>query len=199
MKRLQKLILFFALPLIMVGCASAPPKKSFTLSPAENSVATGNRALPSLMVSQVKSIGRLSTDMTYSRSPNEIESYTKSDWVAPPAQLIQSLITQDLENRALFQYVVMAPNSVTAQNRLDITLLEMNQIFPNATDNHIVLKLQARLINNHNNKIIKTFTYNVTEPSRSYDAEGGVAAYNRALQKIADSLAADITQTLRRY
>ncbi len=196
MKHFKTLILLLAIPLLVAGCSSLPQKKSYLLTTETENIVTGNKALPSLMISQVKSLGRLSTDMTYSRSPNEIEVYTQSDWVTPPSQLIQGAITQDLERRGLFQYVIMAPNSVPAVNRLDITIQEMNQIFTEGKENHIVLRLQAHLINNANNQIIKTFSYNVTEKGNAYNAEAGVAAYNRALNKIASSLAADISQTL---
>lgn len=196
MKYFKHMMLLLAIPLVIAGCSSVPQKKSYTLSTDTSSVVAGNKALPSLMISQVKSLGRLSTDMIYSRSANEIESYTQSDWVTPPTQLIQGALTQDLEARGLFQYVIMAPNSVPATNRLDITIQEMNQIFTNDKQNHIVLRLQVHLINNANNKIIKTFTYNVNEPGNAYNAEAGVAAYNRALNQIATRLAADVSQTL---
>lgn len=196
MKHFKKMTLLLAIPLIVVGCASAPQKKSYQLTTDTTQVVQSNKALPSLMVSQVKSTGRLSTDMTYSRSANEIESYTQSEWVTPPPQMIQASITQDLEARGLFQYVISAPNSIAAANRLDITVLEMNQIFTDNKANHIVLKIQARLVNNSTNKIIKTFTYNVTENGDAYNAEAGVAAYNRALNQIANNLANDLTQVL---
>lgn len=195
-KHFKKLILLLAIPLIIAGCSSVPQKKSYTLTTDTSSITQGNKALPSLMISQVKSLGRLSTDMIYSRSQNEIEVYTQSDWITPPTQLIQGALTQDLEARGLFQYVIMAPNSVPAANRLDITIQEMNQIFTSDKDNHIVLRLQAHLINNANNKIIKTFSYNVTEKGDAYNAESGVAAYNRALNQIATRLASDISQAL---
>lgn len=195
-KHFKKMMLLLAIPLVIAGCSSVPQKKSYTLTTDTNNIIAGNKALPSLMISQVKSLGRLSTDMIYSRSPNEIESYTQSDWVTPPTQLIQGALTQDLETRGLFQYVIMAPNSVPATNRLDITIQEMNQIFTNDKQNHIVLRLQVHLISNANNKIIRTFTYNVSEPGNAYNAEAGVAAYNRALNQIAARLATDISQTL---
>ena len=110
MKHFKKMTLLLAIPLIVAGCASAPQKKSYQLTTDTTQVMQSNRALPSLMVSQVKSIGRLSTDMTYSRSANEIESYTQSEWITPPPQMIQAVITQDLEARGLFQYVISAPD-----------------------------------------------------------------------------------------
>lgn len=197
MKLLRKLTLLITISLIVAGCSSVPQKKSYTLTTDTSTIVQSNNALPSLMISQVKSLGRLSTDMTYSRSANEIETYTQSDWITPPTQLIQAAITQNLEARNIFQYVIMAPNSVSATNRLDITILDMNQIFTNDKQNHIVLKLQARLVNNSNNKILKTFTYDITEQGTAYNAEAGVKAYNKALNEIASSLAADVTQTLR--
>lgn len=111
--------------------------------------------------------------------------------------MLQAAITQDLEARNLFQYVVMAPNSVTAAYRLDLTILEMRQYFPSDVDSHIVLKVQARLINNSNNKIARTFNYYKEEKSPHYNAEGGVEAYNKALNQISSQLAQDLSQTLR--
>ncbi len=199
MNHLTKLVLLFAFSLIVTACASAPAKKSFVLATETNNVVAGNAQLPSLMISQVRSTNRLSTDMFYSRSKNEVEIFTKSDWVTPPTQMLQAAIAQDLNAKNLFQYVIMAPNSVTTQYRLDMTLTEMNQFFDEQTkQSYIVLKLQARLINNSNNRIVKSFSFNQKTPSATYNAEGGVAAYNSALQTIADQLTQNLVQTLRR-
>lgn len=197
MNRFKKFALILVLPLIIAGCASTPAKKSYILSTDTTAINVNAGNLPSVMISEVRSIGRLSTDMLYSRNTNEIASFVTSEWVAPPAQMLQAAITQDLEARNLFQYVVMAPNSVTAAYRLDLTILEMRQYFPSDVDSHIVLKVQARLINNSNNKIARTFNYHKEEKSPHYNAEGGVEAYNKALNQISSQLAQDLSQTLR--
>ncbi len=199
MKYFKKLAFIFALSLIVTACASAPAKKSYTLTTDTSNVVTGNAQLPSLLISQVRATTRLSSDMYYSRAKNELEVFTKSDWVSPPTQMIQAAIAQDLNSKNLFQYVITAPNSVSAQYRLDLTIIEMNQFFNEASkESFITLNLQARLINSANNRIVKSFNYAKTEPSFSYNAEGGVAAYNQALQAIANELTRDLTQTLRR-
>ena len=196
---LTKKFTFIAiLALFVTACASAPVKKSYILATDTQNIVAGNASLPSISVSQIRSLNKLSTDMQYSRSKNEIESFTKSDWIAPPPQMLQAAITQDLEARNLFQYVVMAPNSVSTQYRLDITIIEMNQFFNEADkSSYVVLKLQARLVNNSTNRIIRSMSLAKQEPSTTYDAEGGVIAYNRALQSIADQLSQSLNQGSR--
>lgn len=199
MNHLKKIALLFVLSLVVTACASAPVKKSYILTTETSNISTGNAQLPSLLISQVRSANRLSTDMYYSRSANEVETFTKSDWISPPTQMLQAAITQNLDAQNLFQYIIMAPNSITAQYRLDITIVEMNQYFDEQSkSSHIVLKLQARLINSNNNRIVKSFSYKKVEPSLTYDAEGGVSAYNKALQAITTELTQNLTQTLRR-
>lgn len=198
MNHIKKLIVPLILTLIVTACASSPIKKSFVLTTDTQNIANHRATLPSLMISQVRSTNRLTNDMFYSRSVNEVESFTKSDWISPPPQMLQAAITQNLEARNLFQYVIMAPNSVSAQYRLDLTIIRMMQYFDEATQqSHIELRVQARLINNSNNRIVKSFSYHKNEPSLTYNAEGGVAAYNRALQAIADELTHNLTQALR--
>ncbi len=197
MNHFKKLALLFAFSLIITACASAPAKKSFILTTDTNNIVAGNAQLPSLMISQVRSTHRLSTDMFYSRSKNEVEIFTKSDWVSPPTQMLQAAIAQDLNAKNIFQYVIIAPNSISTQYRLDITMTEMNQFFNDKNNqSYVVLRLQARLINNSNNRIVKSFSFNQTESSETYNAEGGVAAYNRALQTIIDQLTQNLIQTL---
>lgn len=199
MNYFKKIALLFALSLIVTACASAPAKKSYILTTDTTNIVTVNAQLPSLIVSQVRSTNRLSADMYYSRAENEVEVFTKSDWVSPPTQMLQAAIAQNLDAKNIFQYVITAPNSIAAQYRLDITLVEMNQYFDESNkSSHITLNLQARLINSANNRIVKSFNYRKTEPSSTYNAEGGVAAYNRALQTITDELTLNLTQTLRR-
>ena len=197
MRSFKNWLIIAILPLVIAGCASAPAKTNYILSTETTPVANAAHALPSMLVSQVRSLGRLSTEMFYSRTPNEIESFTQNEWAAPPAQLIQAAITQDLDNRGLFKYVVMAPTNISAAYRLDMSILEMRQYFPNETESYITLKLQARLINNHNNQIVKTYTYNEKVPAPTYDAAGGVKAYNSALNSIAERLAQALTRTVR--
>lgn len=199
MYHFKKFALLLILSLVVTACASAPVKKSYILTTETTNITAGNAQLPSLLISQVRSTNRLSTDMYYSRSANEVEIFTKSDWITPPTQMLQAAITQNLDAQNIFQYIIMAPNSVTAQYRLDMTIVEMNQYFDEAAkSSHIVLKLQARLINSTNNRIVKSFSYQKIEPSSTYNAEGGVAAYNRALQAIVSELTQNLTQTLRR-
>ncbi len=197
MKLFKNWLLVAILPLIIAGCASTPAKTNYLLTTETMPVTNATHSLPSLMVSQVRSLGRLSTEMFYSRTPNEIESFTQSEWAAPPAQLIQAAITQDLDNRGLFKYVVMAPSNISTAYRLDLSILEMRQYFPNETESYITLKLQARLINNRTNQIINTYTYNEKVPAPTYDAAGGVAAYNNALNSIANRLAQALARTIR--
>ncbi|MHC5225645.1 ABC-type transport auxiliary lipoprotein family protein [Ignatzschineria sp. LJL83] len=195
----KKITFITVLALFLTACASAPVKKSYILSTDTQNIIASDAKLPSLSISQIRSLNKLSTDMQYSRSKNEIESFTKSDWVAPPPQMLQAAITQDLEARNLFQYVVMAPNSVSTQYRLDVTIIEMNQFFNEADkSSHVVLKLQARLVNNSTNRIIRSISLSKQEPSTTYDAEGGVIAYNKALQSIADQLSQSLSQSARR-
>lgn len=191
----KKLTFIAVLTLFLTACASAPVKKNYILTTDTQHIVAGNAKLPAISVSQVRSLNKLSTNMQYSRSKNEIESFTKSEWVAPPAQMLQAAITQDLEARNLFQYVVMAPNSVATPYRLDVTIIEMNQFF-NEVDksSYVVLKLQARLVNNNTNRIIRSISLSKQEPSMTYDAEGGVIAYNKALQSIADQLSQSLSQ-----
>lgn len=199
MNRFKKFALLFALTFVVAACASAPVKKSYILTTDTHNVITGNALLPSLMIAQVRSANRQSTDMTYSRKTNEVESFTKSDWVMPPNQMLQAAIAQDLNARNFFQYVIVAPNSVAAQYRLDLTIVEMNQFFNEQTkQSEIILTLQARLVRSSDNRIVKSFRYSKVEPSLTYNAEGGVVAYNRALQAIANELTQDLTQTFRR-
>lgn len=199
MNHFKKFALLVALSVILSACASAPAKKSYLLTTDTSNIIAGNAQLPSLMISPVRSINRLSSEMYYTQSLNQIETFTKSEWISPPTQMLQAAITQNLEAKNLFQYVIMAPNSVTAQYRLDLTIVEMNQYFDEpAKQSHIVLKLQARLIRNSDNHIVKSFSYSKVEPSLTYNAEGGVTAYNHALQLMADELTRDLTQTFRR-
>lgn len=199
MNLLQKFIALTIVAFIVTACASSPVKKSYILTTDTQNITTGNAQLPSLMVSQVKSTNRLTNDMFYSRSANEIESFTKSDWITTPPQMLQAAITQNLEARNLFQYVIMAPNSISSQYRLDLTIIRMIQYFDETTQqSNIELRLQARLVNNTSNRIVRSFSYYKNEPSLTYNAEGGVAAYNKALQSITDEITQNITQALHR-
>ena len=189
-----KLSAVLASLLLVVGCSSAPYKTQYTLSPEiGSSIPASVKQKPySIIVSDVKSFGAgKNTDMTYSREANVVEAYTKSAWVEPPVQLVKVALANALIASNAYQDVLMSPTAIKSPYKVDATIQTMQQQFNNGQSN-IELSLMVRLVNTSNHKLVFSKIYAATEPVMSLNAQGGVEAYNKALDRLLPNIVQDI-------
>lgn len=180
--------------LIVVGCQTAPYKTQYTLGTAiDSNIPVSNVQKPySIAISDVKTFGSgMNTDMTYSRSANIIESYTKSEWAEPPVNLIKVALANALIASGAYKDVLMEPTTISSPYKVDATLQSMQQVFQ-GNQNSIELSLMVRLVNTATHQVVFSKVYRATEVASSQNAEGGVEAYNRALSLLLPSIVRDI-------
>ena len=192
---MEKLSVVLASLLFVVGCSSAPYKTQYTLNPELASVSTVAKQKPySITVSDVKSFGAgKNTDMTYSRTANVVEAYTKSAWVEPPVQLVKAALANALIASNAYQDVLMSPTPINSPYKVDATIQKMQQQFKDGQSN-VELSLMVRLVNTSNQKLVFSKIYSTTENVTTDNAEGGVVAYDRALSRLLPDIVRDINR-----
>lgn len=128
------------------------------------------------------------TEMAYTIKPYQIAYFAKNKWVEPPAQMLQPLIAQTLQNTHSFNTV--SALTVTTQHDLllHVHLVELQQIFL-ADSSALHLELRAELFNTKTAHPIATKNISVTEPVFERSPYGGVVAANRATAKALQALA----------
>ena len=117
-------------------------------------------------------------DMAYTTKPHEIRYFSRNRWIAPPAKMLQPILSDALSKR--FDQVVDAP--AAAGLRLDSEIVLFRQEFSGGSSRfHLVVK--ARLGRGDNR------TFDVSEPCASNDPYGGVLAANSAIAEVSRRIA----------
>ena len=143
----------------LAGCASLLPKapaaparyelgasagRAAALPPAAPGSSVPVRHGPTLLVSRPHAAAGLdSRDMLYLRQPHRLEAFAHSEWVEVPARMILQPIVAELQRSDRLRSVMSAPSAASADWRLDIELLRLQQDFTVAPS-ELRLTLRAR-------------------------------------------------------
>ncbi len=191
-----KLSTILASLILLTACQTAPYKTEYTLgSDLTANVPVSQKQKPySVIVNDVKTFGSgAEVNMTYTRTPNVIEAYTKSEWVEPPVLLIKTALTNALIASNNYQDVLMSPTSIMSPYRIDAVIQNMQQVFV-GDKSYIELSLMVRLVDTVNQKLVFSKIYSTTEAVETLNAEGGVEAYNKAMKKLLPNIVQDLSR-----
>lgn len=191
-----KLSAILASLVLLTACQTAPYKTQYTLgTDLISNIPTSQKQKPySVIVNDVKAFGSgAEVNMTYTRTPNVIEAYTKSEWVEPPVLLIKTALTNALIASNNYQDVLMSPTSIMSPYRIDAVIQKMQQVF-DGDKSYIELSLMVRLVDTAHQKLVFSKNYSVTEPVQSLNAQGGVEAYNKAMKKLLPNIVQDLSR-----
>jgi len=197
MRYIYGLILCF----ILNSCSllSPVPQASHTYLLTDPTALTGTDNNPSmlftsktnaqktLVISSITSLPWLNTTrMAYQQQPDEISYFAQNNWAATPAELLQPIITHALQQSGIYRAVVTGPTVTRYDQRLDISLLAMQQAFWQKPSVYQIT-LQIELINNLQ-QVIAATQLNTTITAPSDDPQGGVTAANQAVAKLMPSI-----------
>lgn len=129
-----------------------------------------------------------SSRMVYIRQAHQLEYFAYNQWVDPPAQMLWPLITRAVESTAAFKAVVVSPSGATADWRLDVELLRLQQEFT-AVPSRVRVTLRAHLIDSGRRSVVASREIDAVEPAATDDPYGGVVAANRAVARAVGELA----------
>ncbi len=132
--------------------------------------------------------GFVSVGIAYTRTPNLIEYYSRSEWVDTPAQMVGPLLVRTVEDSGQFSAVVVPGGSVLTDLRLDTEIVKMQQEFSGASPSIGRVVLRAQLIDLRTVEILATRTFQATAPAPTDDPAGAVAAMNHALSIVFDQI-----------
>jgi cholesterol transport system auxiliary component len=127
--------------------------------------------------------------MAYTAQPYQIAYFVKSRWADTPAQMLQSLLTQALQDTHYFYMVGASPASGYYDYVLNTQLLQFEQTF-SGHGSEFYITLRAQLIKTASNQVIATRQWTVIEAAPENTPYGGVIAANRATVKMLERVAA---------
>lgn len=190
----------------LTGCSSLlpaaePPPAHYTLQgvPSRQPSARQERtpappstpsAAPMLVVNVPRAAaGFDSARIIYTRQPQRLEYFARSEWVDTPARMLAPLIVTAAAERGAFRAVVQAPSTAVGDLRLDTIVLRLQQEF-GATPSRVRFTLRAQLIDDKTHRVMASRDFEGLASAASEDPVGGVAAAQLAVQAVLVDLAA---------
>lgn len=151
---------------------------------------------PVLMVARPRAgAGFDSPAMRYLAEPTQLDSFARNQWAAAPADMLEPLLVDAMDATGAFRAVVDGGSGLRAGFRLDTEILRLQQEFFE-DPSRVRLVLRATLVAAGSGEVLMARTFETTEEAPGDDPESGVAAANRAvnrlLAEIADAVAARV-------
>lgn len=129
-----------------------------------------------------------SDQIVYLECPYQLKVFGKNRWVAPPSEMLASLISQSLRNTCFFKAVVTAPFAGVAQYRLETRLIKLQHEFF-CCPSRVRMTLHAVVIERACNQAIAERVFDVAVCAPKNNPYGGVVAANQATKIILSQLA----------
>lgn len=196
--RLSAMVLLLGCVLLLGGCMHAT-KAQFTRhyglgtpasAPAgENHAGAANGKI--LEVAQISVPEWLSGNAMYYRldyrNDDRLAAYAQSDWIAPPASLLEPILRRALAGDG-WRAVVGPRNPANADVNLQLRLDDFSQAFGQPGNSKGVLDATATLIANHDDSVIAQKHFHVEVAAATPDAKGGAKALAEASREFATQL-----------
>jgi cholesterol transport system auxiliary component len=182
----------------LVGCSplNMPPKNDYTL--VSKKVAYSNRPSrtnKTVLVSMPAAAPGFQTrNMIYVLTPFKLQSYTQSQWIAPPANMLMTSLVNAIRGTNYFKAVAAPPFVGNTDYQLNSYLVALDQSFMRPTS-RIHLALSVTLINAQTRQVLatKTFVRNVDAPGNN--AYSGVIAANKAAAWVSKQVATFVVRS----
>ena len=191
------------LVLIAGGCTSpfgpreAESTRVFLLMPPEFPPSRRNPAGPSIIVSRPRAAaGFTGAQMLYTKTPFELEAFAHHRWADTPAQMLEPLVVDAVEQSGLFREVATATTGARADLRLDSELLRLVQVFASGVST-VEVAMRVSLIGTEDSGLIDSRLLEAVEPADEPNPYAGVEAANRAVARLLNELRAFLAQNLR--
>lgn len=114
-----------------------------------------------------------------------IAAYGHSDWIAPPASLLEPIVQRTIAAGGGWQAVVGPRDPAAAAASLRLRLDDFSQAFARPDDSTGVIDATATLIDGHDGSVIAQRHFHVAVAAPTPDAQGGVEALAKASRQFA--------------
>lgn len=159
-----------------------------------NDHAEASTDLSLLIVDPTTAPGYQTADIIYVNDPPALQHFSKSRWVAPPANLLVPVIAQTIHNQAYFSYVITPPYHYPADYVLNIHLLELQQDFTQQPS-IVRLSMQVDLVSYDKQTLIASQIVTHAASAKQENAYGGVMTAS----ELAERMAEDISEFVIRH
>jgi len=194
------LLLIAGLALMLGSCGPVKlaSQYNYSISDMQSAkTASYRQAGSTILVSQpAANPGYDTASMIYMITPYELKSYSQSQWVAPPAQMLMTVMASSLRRTGFFAAVITPPFSGVTNYRLDTQLIKLQQEFLLPTSQEHLTML-ATLISNNSNRVLATKQFDIVIPTQENNPYGGVLAANLAAAQLSAQLSNFVVGSIR--
>lgn len=188
------------LGLLLAGCGALPKPPSEQVieyhsfdaasrTPASSQTRPAPSDGPVMLVSlPLAAVAYESPRMAYTRNEREISYYGRSEWIGPPARLLEPMLVRALEGTGAFRAVTTGTNGLLSDLRLDVEIYELMQHFgTTGSEGRVALRIQV--IDLAREHLLAARTFSSTAPAPSADPRGGAEAITIAMNNVLSSVA----------
>ncbi len=144
-----------------------------------------------LQVVEVKADAPFNTrKMYYSKAEYQLNSYGYNEWIANPSVMLTQAIQERLLASCIYGNVVNAEFMTIAKYRLTSQLLDFKQVI-NGQTSTMQLAVLVQLVDNSNNKVTKSKTFNATA-----EVDATPAGYIKGANAVTETFLTDLTAWL---
>lgn len=184
----RQTILLCLASFLLCGCSVLQPVKPVKMTTyaidAQIEPASAEAGVTTLLVNTTRAQpGISSARMVYIQKQSEIAYFAENQWVGSPARMLTPLLVQALDSSSKYHAVVQMNSTVQADLRLDTEILHFQQEFLNQPG-QVRVTVRAQLIDLHQQSVLASRVFDVTEATASEDPYGGVIAMNRAVKNL---------------
>lgn len=178
-----------------VGSSRSQFPEHYALATAAPVIRHGSAQRPARAILQITRLAvppwLQGTSMFYRlgyRHDARLSAYGQSNWVAPPAQLLEPVLQQAIAAAGGWRAVLGPDNPARADLQLHIRLEDFSQHFSAPSMSTGVIEASATLIDNRDESVIGQKHFYVQVAAAGADAAGGVAALGQASSQLAKQL-----------
>lgn len=119
---------------------------------------------------------------------NRLSAYGRSDWIATPASMLESLVQDAIAAGGDWRAVLGPGNPANADASLQVRLGDFSQRFPRPDHSVGVLDATATLVDHHADRVVAQKHFHIEVPASTPDARGGARALGAASRQFAAQL-----------
>lgn len=129
------------------------------------------------------------------RGDDALAAYAQSDWIAPPASLLEPLIQVTISAGRQWRAVLGPGDAGASDASLHIRLDEFSQVFAHPEDSAGVIDATVTLVDSHGGNVLAQRHFHVTVAAPVATASGGAKALARASRELATRIRRWLSET----
>ena len=158
-----------------------------------------NRSCFTLFIQEPTAQPGYDTDqIVYQNCPYQLKFYSRNRWVAPPHEMLTSLISQSLRNTCFFQAVVTAPFVGDTHYHLESRLIKLQQEFF-CCPSKVRMIMHFVLVDTHRHEAIGEKVFEVLVLAPKNNPYSGVIAANKATSIILNQVVDFVICTIQQF